>query len=75
MTHPLTQYRTAHGLTLQQLGEGVGVHKSTVLDWERGGLPRPDALGRIERFTKGEVSAAAMVAAAMLARQQQKPAA
>jgi transcriptional regulator with XRE-family HTH domain len=68
MTHPLTRYRSDHGLTLQQLGKKLDVHKSTILDWERGAMPRPDLCARIEQETGGEVTAADMVSAAITAR-------
>lgn len=38
---PLTQFRTANGLTLEALGESLAVDKSTVLRWERGSTPIP----------------------------------
>jgi transcriptional regulator with XRE-family HTH domain len=50
--HPLTAYRKAKKITLETLGELLGVNKSTVLRWESGEVHIPiERLDNIERIT------------------------
>jgi transcriptional regulator with XRE-family HTH domain len=64
MDHPLKRYRMRHGLTLEALGEHLGVSKATVCRWE-GGERFPNALmmQRIAKVTGGSVTPNDMVAA------------
>ena len=61
MTHPIANYRQRHGLTLDQFGAMVGVNRSVVLKWERGALPRGEALARIETATEMGVTAEMLI--------------
>ena len=48
----LAEYREKHGLSLSDMGQRLGVHKSTVNRWERGErLPRANQLAHITRMT------------------------
>ena len=48
--NPLRSYRLRAGLTLQQLGRQIGVHKTTILRWEEGRIPA-ERMVEIERVT------------------------
>ena len=50
MESPLTTYRKANDLTLEQFGESFGVNKSTVLRWEEGAIPAERVLS-LEKAT------------------------
>ena len=47
---PLRTYRETSKLTLEKLGADFGVHKTTILRWEEGGVP-VDRLADVERVT------------------------
>jgi len=57
MTHPLTKYRKEHGLTLEGFANLVGSTKPQVWKWERGAFPRPEGLVKIQKATKGKITA------------------
>lgn len=56
MTHPLTAFREAHDLTLEEFGDLVGVGKSTVWRWEAGGIPERAAMETIVAITDGRLT-------------------
>lgn len=60
MSHPVTEYRKRHGMTLEAFGALLGVQKSAVNKWESWNGPKPATAMAIERLTKGEVSAASL---------------
>lgn len=47
---PLRAYRENSNLTLEKLGADFGVHKTTILRWEEGGVP-VERLADVERVT------------------------
>jgi len=56
--HPLRQWREAHGLTGAELGELVGVDKSTVSAYEnRRRMPRQPILVELRRLSDGVITA------------------
>ena len=50
MASPLRSYRKAAKRSLESLAADLGVHKTTLLRWEEGGVP-VDRLGDVERLT------------------------
>jgi transcriptional regulator with XRE-family HTH domain len=50
MNSPLTQYRTANGISIESLAETLGVERTTVWRWERGRVP-VDRLPDVEKAT------------------------
>ena len=75
MSHPLTRYREAHGLTLEAFGARVGVGKAAVLKWEAGQVPRPETLDRIRAATGGVLIPDDFIAAGARRRAGQPPSA
>jgi transcriptional regulator with XRE-family HTH domain len=59
----LAAYRNRDKVTLQALADQCGVTPSTVAKWERGAcFPRPEQIDAIEQATRGEVTAADLLA-------------
>lgn len=57
--HPLTQFRTEAGQTLEEFGKLIGATKSTVSKWENGlAVPRRAYVAKIAEITKGKVTPA-----------------
>ena len=54
MQSALTSFRKEQDLTLEALGEALGVNKSTVLRWERDGVPAERAV-EIEKVFGGKI--------------------
>jgi transcriptional regulator with XRE-family HTH domain len=53
----LKKYRIDNGLSMERMGELVGVQKATVWKWERGvATPRPAHLAKIRDLTHGAVT-------------------
>jgi DNA-binding transcriptional regulator YdaS (Cro superfamily) len=50
MHSPLTKYRMATQTTLEQLGNILGVNKTTVLRWEKRRIPA-ERVSEVERVT------------------------
>jgi DNA-binding XRE family transcriptional regulator len=44
MKNPITQYRAENSLTLEALGERLGVNKTTVMRWEEGRISAERAI-------------------------------
>jgi len=64
MTHPLTEYRRRHELTLEALGSMIGATKGMISKWESGTvLPRAKFMERIRSVTDNEVGANELLAA------------
>lgn len=49
-TSPIGRFRSEHNVTLDALGQLVGVHKTTVLRWENGRVPA-ERVAVLERLT------------------------
>ncbi|CAN5477971.1 hypothetical protein BH10PSE7_BH10PSE7_15180 [soil metagenome] len=56
MTHPLTIFREAHDLTLEQFAAQIGASKGMVWKWENGTIPRRRHAERILKATGGAVT-------------------
>jgi hypothetical protein len=63
VVHPLRAWRLREGYTLDAAAAGVDTVRSTWFDWETGRrLPGDrDTYERLYRFTKGEITANAMI--------------
>lgn len=52
----IKQYRTAKGLTQEQLGQLVGVQKAAVSKWEYGEPPSIEAAKKLEEISGGVIA-------------------
>lgn len=57
MTHALTRYREANGLTMDAFAARLSVNKGQVWKWENGAIPRPPQMSKIVDATEGVVTA------------------
>lgn len=55
--HPLRRWRQDKNLSLEALGEQIGVTRSALSNYETGNrIPRPKVMQRIQKVTRGKVS-------------------